>query len=489
MNSNTVYIHKSECNRYPDKMNSFSPSIRYPEYKFYDEISKSENMVYDMIRQCLYHMGFDKYNFNTKKWNPLKELINPGDVVLIKPNMVLDENKIKENGTDCLITHPSLVRAILDYVVLALDGDGTIIVGDAPLQSCNFERLVQEQGYIDIMEFYKRKGVEIELVDFRNYKTIPKGGLLQRIPYESNNEAVIVDLKNKSEFSTLDASHFKRLRITNYDHTIMHEHHNCTKNEYSIAKKIIDADVIINMPKPKTHRKSGVTISLKNLVGINTNKEWLPHHTTGSVKEGGDEYLFKSLLKKKRTHYIEKRNIYMASGMEVKAKLYNNMINLATALTKIMNKDKYSEGSWFGNDTIWRTILDLNKIIFYADKHGIMSETKQRKMLIIGDMIISGEGEGPLLPSPKDLGIIAAGINPVCFDEAISTIMGFQPSLIPSINNARKIKYYSIADESETFITSNNSNYNLKRVNEISYNDSYKFLPSMGWRKHLNTEK
>ena len=36
------------------------------------------------------------------------------------------------------------------------------------------------------------------------------------------------------------------------------------------------------MPKLKTHKKCGVTISLKNLVGLNTNKNLLPHHSLGT---------------------------------------------------------------------------------------------------------------------------------------------------------------------------------------------------------------
>jgi uncharacterized protein (DUF362 family) len=486
MKNNLVYIQKTECYKYPNKIDCFSPSICYPEYKFHDEISRSENIVYDMIRQCLYNMGFDKENYNTSNWNPLKDIIKPEDVVLLKPNMVLDENEKPENGMECLITHPSLVRAMLDYIVLALNGKGTIIIGDAPLQSCNFEKLVEEQGYVDIINFYKKIGIKIELVDFRNYRTIAKDGLLQKSENKFNNEAIIVDLEKKSEFSNIDESRFRKLRITNYDHSIMNQHHNHENNEYSIAKKILDANVIINMPKPKTHRKAGVTISLKNLVGINTNKEWLPHHTEGSTEEGGDEYSAKSFIKKKRTYFIEKKDNCMVRGMKRKAKVYSHMARGFSILNRIINKDRYSEGSWYGNDTIWRTIVDLNKIIFFADKQGKMKDIKQRKMLIVADMIVSGEGEGPLLPNPKNVGIIAMGVNPVCFDEAISTIMGFQPSLIPTICNARNLEHYNFADLNETIITSNNSNHNLKKSNEIPYADTLQFRPSMGWQRYLH---
>ena len=34
-------------------------------------------------------------------------------------------------------------------------------------------------------------------------------------------------------------------------------------NEYCISNTILDADVIINIPKLKTHKKAGITVCLK----------------------------------------------------------------------------------------------------------------------------------------------------------------------------------------------------------------------------------
>lgn len=56
-----------------------------------------------------------------------------------------------------------------------------------------------------------------------------------------------------------------------------------------ISSCVMDADVIINVPKPKTHRIAGMTAALKNFVGINVRKEYLPHHTMGDHSTGGDE--------------------------------------------------------------------------------------------------------------------------------------------------------------------------------------------------------
>jgi len=62
------------------------------------------------------------------------------------------------------------------------------------------------------------------------------------------------------------------------------------KHEYLLSRSVMDADVIINLPKLKTHKKVGLTVSLKNLVGINGDKNYLPHFCIGTPDKGGDEF-------------------------------------------------------------------------------------------------------------------------------------------------------------------------------------------------------
>ena len=62
---------------------------------------------------------------------------------------------------------------------------------------------------------------------------------------------------------------YEKVRVTNYNLNLMKEHYNPKKNEYLIPNTILEADVIINLPKPKTHRKAGITGAMKNFVGIN----------------------------------------------------------------------------------------------------------------------------------------------------------------------------------------------------------------------------
>src|SRR5690606_2650770 len=73
--------------------------------------------------------------------------------------------------------------------------------------------------------------------------------------------------------------------------------------------------LVINLPKLKTHKKTGVTLSLKNLVGINGDKNWLPHHSLGSVGEGGDEFPDSRLIDRLRSRATEIARPLLARGL------------------------------------------------------------------------------------------------------------------------------------------------------------------------------
>ena len=471
----------------------FRPSLRFPETPFEDISIQGDNRIYPMVREGFNLMGYDQVHFGTTEWNPLGEIIVPGNTVVVKPNMVMDVNHNATGGTDCLYTQPSVVAAVLDFVIIALRGKGKIIVGDAPMQECKFDRLVKDSGYLQLIEYLqgKLKGTEmsISLVDFRELRSIVKDGIHYSVTdrYEYSGEgAKVVDLGDDSEFAGMSEYELDKIRITNYDPAILKEHHNASVNEYKVSREILSADVIINMPKPKTHRKGGVTIALKNLVGINCRKEYLPHHTGGSKEEGGDEYLHKSWSKRMADFFLDKRNYHMQTTKNYfKAGFYRRMAQFAGIVVHFTKKDSYFEGSWYGNDTISRTLLDLNKILLYADKDGVMQSQKQRKVIIVADMIISGEKEGPVAPSPKNVGMIAMGEDPVCFDESIATLMGAKMEYMHSIIRARNLrgKYTITEKDSNPILCSNNSQYNGKSLSELKDEDLLYYIPTSGWNE------
>ena len=58
---------------------------------------------------------------------------------------------------------------------------------------------------------------------------------------------------------------YEKFRVTSYNPNLMKEHHNPEKNEYLIPNTILEVDVIINLPKPKTHKKAGITGAIMHI--------------------------------------------------------------------------------------------------------------------------------------------------------------------------------------------------------------------------------
>ena len=220
------------------------------------------------------------------------------------------------------------------------------------------------------------------------------------------------------------------------------------------------------------------------MVGINVRKEYLPHHTQGSKETAGDEYKHKSGLRTVSSLLYDRKNYYEGIGAYKRA--YVTMV-IAAGMKMVARKiyNDQAEGSWYGNETISKTILDLNKILMYADKEGKMKTVQQRSVLSIGDMIIAGEKEGPVMPSPKKIGVLVIGINSVQFDAVVGTMMGAQIDKIPQMNEYKNTisKKYMICDDiSSTTIISNDMDINGKRIDEICNENKWKFIPTNGWR-------
>lgn len=485
--NNYISVFKMDRCEYPNQSWHYRPGKHYPEYLF-DEISPEQNYVYDAVRNALYLQKFDYENFGKKTWNPLQTLIKPGNTVVVKPNLVCDVNGLKDQGTDCLYTHPSVVAAVIDYILIALKGTGTVIIGDAPVQECNFEKLIQESGYAQLVSFYNSKGIDIKLVDFRGVSSIVKNG----VHYARKNNSscgITINLGKDSEFCSCSIEETARMRIMNYDPKAVSKHHSNALHEYCIAKEILEADVIINMPKPKTHSKAGITVSLKNMIGVNVHKEYLPHHSQGSAEEGGDEYEKKSFVQTIRSKLFDWHSSLQANCEYTRARIIRFAICGCSAWLK-MKGAKYMEGSWYGNHTISKTIIDINKIVLYADKNGILNEQKQRRMLIIADMVIAGEGEGPLRPQAKPVGIVAIGTDMVCFDEVIGTLMGMDIKKVPTLINARASGGSCLLTDkgSSWTINSNMGDYNGKNLIQLQKEKLFNFIPGKGWAGHIELQ-
>ena len=277
--------------------------------------SYERSQVKSAVQQAFRLMGYDAENFGTPVWNPLGGIIKAGDKVLIKPNLVMHCNANSQGGIECLFTQASVVEAVLEYVVRALlPAGGNVVIADAPMQACDFNKLVKDSGYLSMVETFQHHypQIKFELKDLRGVKSVWKNGFY-RYYDNPNAEQKIVRLDKDSEFEGLPPQRIDAMRITCYDPDILRSHHNAARHEYAVAKDILDADVVINMPKPKTHAKAGITCALKNLVGISVRKEYLPHHTNGEYTEesstqGGDAYKSRTIFRRVEDFLLDWKN-------------------------------------------------------------------------------------------------------------------------------------------------------------------------------------
>jgi uncharacterized protein (DUF362 family) len=484
-----LFLNSAADSYYPSFSNNYNPDTFYPEYKWGElEISAEKNYVYDMVRSCLIGMNLDAKNYNTKNWNPLGDIIREGDTVVLKPNWVMHYNKNKhvtKNSLECMITHPSVVRAVIDYCLIALNGSGKIVVGDAPMQGCDLDRLLEISGYDHLFKFYKHQSIDIQPVDFRQYCTVVDKNKVLRGRRYNSSEGIEVNLAGRSRLGTNNNLGNMRYKVSDYNENVTNKFHKDSEHIYLINRDILDADVFINLSKPKCHRLAGITSSLKNIVGITYDKACLPHRTVGSKEQGGDEYLYNSLLKKAISQVLGYKLLFEERKYFGLSLMMRYTYGVLYYMMKWLSKDKYLVGSWYGNDTIWRTVLDLYEILLYSDKDGNIQDTRQRKIFNIADMIISGERNGPVAPEPKNLGVILAGHDSVKMDKVVCKLMGFDFQKVPTVREAIKDSRLNVQSDEPIYLSSNIPEYENKALDDINFPDEWNFKPYDTWKGNI----
>src|SRR5262249_28666043 len=110
--------------------------------------------------------------------------------------------------------------------------------------------------------------------------------------------------------------------------------------------------------------------------------------------------------------------------------------SLIARAPKVGGPPKVIDGSWEGNRTLWRTILDLNRVLFFADREGKLRDVPQRRYLTIVDGIVGGEGEGPLGATPVPAGRVVRGFDRALVDVAATRAMGLDPARLVMIREA-----------------------------------------------------
>jgi uncharacterized protein (DUF362 family) len=213
----------------------FSKPISETQYVHPEWTKESEEAIEKMVRKSIELAG---------DW-PVKK----GNTVFMKPNYVVDAwnrltaNKAKPEEIQSCVTDPRVIRGV---ALVALEsGAGKVLIGELPAHGDSYATAKIYGCELVVKELAKEYPGKVELLDLKSvpfayYKAEKTGGLALK--------------------------------------------------EYAIPKILMEADVVISVPKMKTHMMAGITVSLKNIgIGAPTStvygqpKFGLPHQRLAEV--------------------------------------------------------------------------------------------------------------------------------------------------------------------------------------------------------------
>jgi hypothetical protein len=394
---------------------------------------------------------------------------------------------------------------------------------DAPLQAADFARVAADAGLPQIQEFYRDVlKCEIKVIDLRQIRAVidEDSSLIRRVerlPGDPRGYCEIdlgaasrlheIDAANPNSLSRHDGGpHYDnrhhdnrhhdnpRYIVGDYSAAVTNLRHRRPRHSYVVSRSVLDADVVICVPKLKTHSKTGLTVCLKNMVGIIGSKDCLPHHRLGSTHQGGDEfpddYPVRWRLSGRAHDLLQGR---------VPVPLWRAMRRLAGAWLGAGTPHNgagqasgfYPSGGWHGNDTIWRTVDDLNRILFfYSLAKEAVQQHRQRRYFAVVDGITAMEGNGPLRGTPKNAGLIMGGDDPLAIDVVAATLMGFdwkRIAMLRGIAATRPAPKYSAFDGDLSTIDplSNLPGWNSFEALEREH---FNFCSPAGWRDSVEIQ-
>lgn len=379
--------------------------------------------VASQIRTTLLAWGLGKTNPDA----PLQDIINKDSTVIVKPNWVNHFNA-SGSGMSCVVTHPEFVLASLAEVLACRPS--RLVLGDAPIQSCDLGQLLDPSFKTRLKELGTRYGTEIELVDFRR-TIVPSGGLSQGQVFEQKAESMFVRFDLGADSLLEPITEPGRFRVNDYHPDALNVTHGPGRHQYLLWRQAFEFDTVLSLPKLKTHCKAGITAAIKNLVGFNGSKEFLPHHRRGGSASGGDNFEGSNPIKHLSEWFTERasRNIGQQSYQ-----LWRHLGRVARGLAG--GRSHHMGGAWHGNDTCWRMAVDLNRILVYGLADGSMADTPMRAVYSLTDAIICGQGDGPLTPYPHFVGAVTFASSSPAADYVHAHLLGLDSHKLPIIEGA-----------------------------------------------------
>lgn len=416
--------------RYPDAA-PFDPVTAYPELVGIARAADGRNGTYAAVREALVNAGFDASHAGTADWNPFGAAVRPGMRVLIHPDLGTGATSASGEAIDA--THGSVVRVVLDYVLRALEGRGEIWIGDAPAPATDFAQVCRTAGLADVADEARgRTGVRIHLVDLRAggaIEPVRASPRLRRSLHGDPNGFVVVDLASRSLLASLDEGPAE-YRVPGFERDDTRSHHGPGRHEYLLSRTALLADVIVSVPKLRTHSRAGLGAVLASAAGLCADAAWLPLYRAGSPAEGGDAYLEPS-HRKSHIDLLDAEAVHTSPGLRRRALDVARRALRATE-SVVGFDDPFHAGMWWGNDTAWRALLDARRAVQWL-YDGAVVGAEPKPWLCVVDAIVCCEGEGA---DPAPAGRVFAGSDAAMVDLACAYAAHLDPSALPILVGA-----------------------------------------------------
>ncbi|UCF33742.1 MAG: DUF362 domain-containing protein, partial [Phycisphaerales bacterium] len=214
-------------------------------------------------------------------------------------------------------------------------------------------------------------------------------------------------------------------------------------------------------------------------------KNWLPHHREGVPVKGGDQYADSGLSERIEHALLVTFKRWFPLLGPFRRYLGRTAKSMGTAIFGDTNTTRVRSGNWHGNDTTWRMVLDLNRALRFGDGTGTLHETPQRRYFSFVDGIVGGDGNGPLAPDPRPVGLVIAGADALAVDLVCTRLMGLDYQRVPTLHEALRAHRYPLKSVpyEQVECCSNVGAYS-RSLEEIE-GPCFAFRPHFGWVGHI----
>lgn len=341
------------------------------------------------------------------------------------------------------VTQSEVIEALSDLLCRIYPLGCHIQIGNAPLQNAEWDRIVADGQLTEMVDRLREKwpNCHFELCDLR--QNVQEQSIVGAVSPVRNiddpNGYILFDLKSDSLLDCQEQQD-ANYRVLQYPTNRISACHSRGKHIYYVSRRIIESDLVISIPKLKTHEKVGLTVCIKGCVGTVVHKDCLAHHRKGGADTKGDEYPGSAWFQKALSDFHDYAYAFPEKANRNASRVLYKLIEKLFRMAGILHG-----GSWAGNDTAWRMALDLARIVVHGNEDGSLSDVPVKSHFALVDGIIAGEGQGPLKPDPVSAGFLCWADDIAAADYVCARFMGAPVNRFKIISNSLRLDKLQIS--------------------------------------------